>query len=190
MTRVGGVLLAAGESERFGDANKLLADIGGEPLVRRAARTLLDAPLDSRVAVVGHQAERVCASLPPGLDTRSNPAYSAGQHTSVREGVAAAREAGMDAVVFALGDMPFVAPETVRTLRTAFEEGLGSIVAPTYGGTRGNPVMFGRRHFDALADVDGDRGGRQLVRTHPDAVRVAVEDEGVCRDVDRPDDLP
>jgi len=189
MTRVGAVLLAAGRSERFGEANKLLASVGDDPVVRRAARTLVEAPLDERVAVVGHEAKRVREVLPAGFDVRENEAYREGQHTSVREGVEVARERGWDAVVFALGDMPFVAPETVRALRDAFKGGAGTIVAPTYRGERGNPVLFGRSHFGALASADNDEGGRRIVKRHPDAVYIPVEDAGVRRDIDRPNDL-
>lgn len=187
---VGAVLLAAGRSERFGPANKLLATVRGDPLVRRAAETILEAPLDDRVAVVGHEAATVQGALPAGFDVRHNDRYADGQHTSVRVGVDAARERSWDAAVFVLGDMPFVAPETVEQLRTAFETDRGSIVAPIHDGKRGNPVLFGAAHFDALAEVAGDQGGRRLVETHPDAVTIAVEDAGVRRDVDRPGDLP
>lgn len=187
---VGAVLLAAGRSERFGRANKLLADYEGEPIVQRAARTLLDAPLEDRVTVVGHEAAAVRGALPDSFDVRYNDRYEDGQHTSVQEGVIAARKRSWDAVVFALGDMPVVAPATIECLRDAFEAGRGSIVAPAYDGKRGNPVLFGAAHFDTLADVAGDQGGRRLVVTHPDAIRIAVDDPGVRRDVDRPGDLP
>lgn len=77
---VAGVLLAAGTSSRYGDANKLLADADGSPMVRRSARTLLDAGLDPVVVVVGYQADRVRDAL-SGLPVEfaENPAYESGQ---------------------------------------------------------------------------------------------------------------
>ncbi|ELY86225.1 nucleotidyltransferase family protein [Natrialba taiwanensis] len=187
---VGAVLLAAGRSERFGRANKLLADYEGEPIVRRAARTLLDASLEDHITVVGHEAAAVRDALPDSFDIRYNDWYEDGQHTSVKEGVIAAHKRSWDAVVFALGDMPVVAPETVECLRDTFESGRESIVVPAYDGKRGNPVLFGAAHFDTLADVAGDQGGRRLIVTHPDAIQIAVDDPGVRHDVDRPGDLP
>ena len=186
---VGGVLLAAGMGTRFAGGNKLLVELGGGLIVRRAARTLLGASLGEVVAVLGHDAEAVESAL-AGLDVaiRHNEDYADGQSSSVAVGVAAARERDWDAALFALGDMPAVDSGTVETLLGAYRAGAGSVVAPAYEGTRGNPVLFDSQHFDALADVTGDRGGRDIV----DAVGtlVAVEDPGVREDIDRRSDLP
>lgn len=187
---VGGVLLAAGMGTRFEGGNKLLAAVDGIPLVRRSARTLLDSNVAEVVIVTGHEAGAVRDAL-ADLDVafRHNPAYADGQSTSVRAGAAAARERGWDAAVFALGDMPAVDPDSVDALLSAYDAGAGTILAAAHDGRRGNPVLFNAAHFDALADVDGDRGGRDLVETHDDAALVETSDPGVLRDVDDETDL-
>lgn len=185
---VGGVLLAAGESTRFGEDNKLLAEVDGRPVVRRAAEALA-AAVPTVVAVVGYEADRVRAALDPlDVETVSNDRYSEGQSTSVAAGVEAARRHDWAAVVFGLGDMPLVDPETVETLVAAYRDGQGTVLFPSYEGTRGNPVLFDHAHYDELAAVEGDRGGREVVREH--GVPVAVDDPGIRRDVDDPGDLP
>jgi len=190
--RVAGVLLAAGTSSRFGDRNKLLATREGEPIVRRAARTLLDAGLAPVVVVVGHEAERVKAAL-DGLEVRfvTNEAYATGQASSVRAGVQALVDAeeAIDAAVIALGDMPYVASETVETLVDAYEAGVGDALAPAHEGVRGNPVLFDQRFFADLVDVSGDVGGREILLEGGSSACVAVDDPGVRRDVDEPADL-
>jgi molybdenum cofactor cytidylyltransferase len=219
---VAGVLLAAGTGSRFADGNKLLATVDGEPIVRRAARTLLDAPVDPVVVVTGHEAERVRGAL-SSLPVRfvHNDDYAAGQATSVRTGVRALvegldgesgrdRGAGrasdgdwthqadgtrrpdtgvVDAAVFALGDMPFVTPATVRALVAAYRAGHGTALAAAYRGERGNPVLFDRRYFDRLAAVEGDVGGRELLVHGDDSALVETGDPGVRRDVDTRTDL-
>jgi molybdenum cofactor cytidylyltransferase len=187
-TTVVGVLLAGGTSTRFGAANKLLADLDGRPLVRHAARTLLGADLDEVVAVTGHGAEEVGATL-TDLDVRfiHNPAYEEGLSTSVARGVEAARAA--DAALFLPGDMPDVDPTTVRTLVDAHRAGLATALAAAYGDRRGNPVLFGREHFDALLAVEGDVGGRPVLLGCDRAALVATDDPGVVADVDTTDDL-
>lgn len=201
-----GVLLAAGTGSRFegsdddrsGDDNKLLAAVAGEPVVVRAARTLVDASeraadagsIDDVVAVLGHEADRVEAAL-SGLDVEAvrNPDYETGQATSVARGAALARDWDADAVVFALGDMPCVRPDTVRAVVEAFARTDDAHVAvPVHDGRRGNPAVFGSRHFDALASLTGDRGGRTLFEAHP-VERVPVDDPGVHLDVDTVADL-
>lgn len=187
---VHGVVLAAGTSSRYGSENKLLAAVDGEPLVRHAARTLVDSAADELTVVVGCEADRVrsaVADLP--LSTRDNPDYEAGQSTSVRAGVRAAMDAEADAVVIALGDMPDVSTATVDTLVESYERGAGTAVAPAYDGQRGNPVLFDARFFEPLADVSGDIGGREILLTGDDSALIDVGDPGVVRDIDRPTDL-
>lgn len=183
-----GVLLAAGLSTRFGERNKLLVDLEGEPLVRHAARSLVTADLASVVVVVGHEAEAVRAAL-NDLPVRfvTNERYKAGLSTSVAAGVDAAADA--DAIVFLPGDMPWIDPGTVRLLAAAYRAGLGSALAAAYEGRRGNPVLFGRRHFAALRDVTGDVGGREILLTSEDAALVETGDPGVIDDVDTGEDL-
>jgi len=85
--------------------------------------------------------------------------------------------------------MPFLSAATVDRLIAAYRSGAGSIVAPEYSGQRGNPVLFAREHFDQLAAVSGDRGGRELIRSCSDVVLIDTDDSGVVRDVDNGDDL-
>lgn len=187
---VAGVLLAAGDSDRFGAADKLLADFDGEPLVGHAARTLLAADL-ARVAAVVDPNRSVAPAL-DGFDLSvvENPDANAGQGTSVRRGARWARDrVGADAAVFALGDMPRVDPATIDRLVGAYRAGRGSALAAGYEGQRGNPVLFDSQHFDALAGLDDDRGGRAVFAQTEDAAVVETGDPGVRADVDTPEDL-
>lgn len=185
-----GVVLAAGTSSRFGDENKLLATWNGDPLVRHAIRTLCQSAVDTVVVVVGHESERVRDAI-ADLDVTvvHNDAHERGQATSVREGVAAARERDGAATLFALGDMPSVTVESVDRLVEAYRAGVGDALAVACDGVRGNPVLFDARHFDALANVTGDVGGREILLGGDRSALVETRDPGVLVDVDRPADL-
>jgi molybdenum cofactor cytidylyltransferase len=187
---IGGVILAAGESSRFGSENKLLTPVDGTPVIRRVANIALESPLEEVVTVLGHDADAVAETL-QGLpmSTTYNDDYTAGQSTSLRCGIDVGRGSGWDAAVVLLGDMPFVNPTTVERLIEVYLSGAGSIVAPQCDGRRGNPVLFDQSLYERLCSVSGDRGGRELVRTHPGTVRVRTDDRGVLRDVDAPRDL-
>ncbi|WP_299265747.1 nucleotidyltransferase family protein [Halorientalis sp.] len=186
-TTVRGVVLAAGLSSRFGEQNKLLESVDGRPVVWQATEPLLAVGLATTV-ILGHEADRVREAL-ANLDVafRTNEAYEDGQSTSVREGVRAAAEA--DAVLVALGDMPGVSPVTVRALVATYEQTGRSALAAAHEGTRGNPVLFDRRHFEALTDRTGDVGGRAVLLGAGDGALVETGDPGVLRDVDKPGDL-
>lgn len=189
-TTVRGVLLAAGTSSRYGAENKLLEDLDGCPLVRHAAMTLVESDVDGVTVVVGYEQEQVRRALADlDLEFRENDEYAAGQSTSVQKGVRRASEHGADAVLIALGDMPRVSSDTVDLLLRAYDRGVAAILAAAYDGRRGNPVLFDERFFDALTDVEGDTGGRQLLCESEEAVAVETDDTGVTTDVDRPRDL-
>lgn len=189
--RVGAILLAAGQGSRFEGENKLLAPVDGEPIIRHAAATVRVSDIDEITAIVGHDADAVRGALGDlPLSVRSNPDYATGQSTSVREGVRVARKQGWDGTLFALGDMPFISPASIDTLVDRFVTSAATIIAPTYDGTRGNPVVFDQTHYETLADVTGDIGGRQLVENHPETVLLEIDDPGVVQDIDTVDDLP
>lgn len=185
-----GVLLAGGTSTRFGEANKLLAELDGDPLVRHAARTLLRADLSGVIAVLGYEADAVEAAL-DGLEVRTvrNPEYADGLSTSVVRGTQAAIDFGADAAVFLPGDMPGVDPATVGLLVEAHRAGLGTALAAAYDGRRGNPVLFDSDHFEALLELEGDVGGRPVLVGSDDGALVETGDPGVVEDVDTTADL-
>jgi molybdenum cofactor cytidylyltransferase len=101
-------------------------------------------------------------------------------------GVVAAKDA--DAWVVALADMPWIAPATIGAVACQLNAG-ADIVAPTYRGVRGHPVGFARRHYAALAALTTDIGARSLIDCSDRLTLIAVDDPGVTRDVDTPDDL-
>lgn len=189
--QVAAVLLAAGQSRRMGRLNKMLADVDGETMIARAARTLLASRASPVIVVVGHEADRVRAAL-AGLDVHivHNPDYGEGISASLRTGVAAIPEEAMAAVI-ALGDMPRVTAADVDALVEAFNpEGGATICVPTHDGKRGNPVLWGRRYFREISACAGDTGARHLVGQNIDQVaEVARPGPGVLLDFDTPEAL-
>ncbi len=184
------VVLAAGTSSRFGEPNKLLAEWANAPLVSHAVDTLVQSTVDEVVVIVGNDADRVKRAIREfEVTVVQNHTYATGQATSVRRGIAAARNHEADAVVFALGDMPTVESESLDLLVAAYRAGVGDALAAACGGDRGNPVLFGRLHFEALADVTGDSGGREVLFDADNAALVETDDRGVLVDVDAPDDM-
>jgi molybdenum cofactor cytidylyltransferase len=175
----------------MGGANKLLARIEGELLIARAVDAALASRAATVVVVTGHQAARVRAAL-AGRDVLfvHNRYYARGLASSLRRALAALDEATEGALV-CLGDMPWVTAADLDALITAFTRAKDRpICVPVRGRRRGNPVLWPARHFAALRALQGDVGGRGLLRRYArEVVRVPVPDAGVLRDVDTPADL-
>ncbi len=171
MQGITAILLAAGQSRRFGTANKLLAEIDGEAMVRRVARALCASRVRRVVVILGHQAERVAAAL-SGLEltTVFNPAFGEGRLTSVRCGVGAVAD---DATGFmmCLADQPLLDSADYDALIEAFGESPDRIVMPCLSGKRGNPVVFPVALRDAILAAGSNVGCRDYMDAHPELVR-------------------
>ncbi|MGJ4856196.1 NTP transferase domain-containing protein [Labrys sp. La1] len=180
------IVLAAGRSTRMGGPNKLLEDYAGKPLVRHAVEAALASRASSVTVVTGHQQAEVRAAL-AGLAVTfvHNPAFADGLSTSVRAGIATL-PVECDAALIALGDMPLVDGALLDRLISAFEPDKGAlIVLPVTQGQRGNPVIWARRFFDELQAIEGDAGGRQILKANSDAVvEIPVSSIAASFDVD------
>ncbi len=185
---IAGILLAAGSATRMG-RNKLLLELEGEPLVRRAARRALEAGLDPLLVVVGHEAARVREAL-MGLPCRfvENPGWRGGQSTSVSAG-AAAVPAGADAAVVLLADMPFVDAGTVRAVANRFRETGAPLVSCRYGDVPAPPTLYARSVLPELQGGEGEGRGREVVRRHRERVAWVDRPAAELADVDFPEDL-
>jgi molybdenum cofactor cytidylyltransferase len=188
---IAAVILAAGRSTRMGGPIKLLAEIGGRPLVRIAAEEALASRARPVIVVTGHQREKVEAAL-QGLDVKRvhNSNFADGLSTSVKTGLAAVPEEA-DGAIVCLGDMPQVRAQLIDKLIGAFDPERGALVViPTIDGKRGNPVVWSRRFFPELMALEGDVGARNMIARYPEAVaEVPLTDTAALIDVDTPEAL-
>ncbi|MEM9692764.1 MAG: nucleotidyltransferase family protein [Myxococcota bacterium] len=192
--RIAAVVLAAGRSSRMGTLNKMFVDVDGQPMVQRVVETMGRSAVGEVVVVTGHDSEALRRAVLSARVTRPvrfvhNPEYAEGLGTSVRAGAGAID--GCRAGVFALGDMPLVRTAHVDALILLFRsEGEPSIVVPTFRGRRGNPILWGERHFTEMKKLSGDTGARHLLENHAASVAFCeVDDAGVLLDVDTPEAL-
>ncbi len=186
---IAAVVLAAGRSTRMGAVNKMLAEIGGKPLVRIAAEQALASRAKPVIVVTGHEREQVEAAL-EGLPVRfvHNPDFADGLGTSLKAAVAAV-PAEADGAIVCLGDMPQVDSQLIDKLIAAFDpERGGLVVVPSIDGRRGNPVVWSRRFFHDLMSINGDIGARHLIGQYAEAVvEVPVAGDAALTDVDTPE---
>ena len=184
--RVAGIVLAAGSSTRMG-RNKLLLDVGGETLVRRAIRLASDAGLHPVILVSGRFREAVEREVEDLACTPIfNPDHETGIQTSVACGVVAA-PASCGAAVVMLPDMPFVTARMVRTLVERHAETDAPLVVSRYGEVNAPPILYDRGLFGEISHMRAGCG-REVVRRHHDRAVLVDWPADRLRDLDRPDE--
>lgn len=182
MEKVGAVLLAAGNSTRFG-ANKLLYSIEGKPMVQRCMEQVIKVPFEKRVIVTQYQeVEKIADFL--GISSVRNQEPELGIAQSIALGIHALEE--MDAWMFLVCDQPRLKSETISKLLETYQQSEKGIAALSFEGEAGNPVIFSEKYKKELESLTGDRGGKRILRAHLDDTELIETEKIELDDVDEP----
>ena len=187
-----GILLAAGESTRFGKPKQLLK-LKDKYLIEWVLDAAGASRLEKTVLVLGYQYQEIIAALGekaqhPDLQVVINPDYQKGQSTSLRAGINTIRNK-FPSAMFLLGDQPMLDSETIDTLLEQFWSSDKDICAPVYEGRRGNPVLISQKLYGLLAEIKGDIGARNIIRNHPEHVEQIQINNPLCfMDIDTQSD--
>lgn len=191
---IGGIILAAGSSRRFGDDKRKSTMPSGQAMLEESIHKAISA-LDKVLVVLRFGDREYSKELEASIDNSDvsflcAPDSAQGMAHSLSNAIHKVKD--WEAVIVFLGDMPFVQAETVDSImgEYQFRKANKPIVLPTKDGERGHPVLFCQDYFEEIQALKGDRGARVVVDAHPDNVfTVEVLDPGVIRDIDTPADL-
>ncbi|MEL7430740.1 MAG: NTP transferase domain-containing protein, partial [Pseudomonadota bacterium] len=180
------IILAAGQSRRMGDANKMSVEIGGKAMVRHVAEAAVASGVSQTLVVTGHEPDVVHEAL-SGLDVGfvHSPRFNEGLSQSLAAGISALDDKITGAVIL-LGDMPFITSGMINEMLEAGGTSR-SIVMATHNGKRGNPVLWPSRFFQALTQIEGDTGARHVIGMHSHEVVEVELGEAAALDLDTPE---
>lgn len=174
----------------MGGRDKLLESIDGQPLIRTLAERLGKSADEVICVLRPGDSARIAALEGSGVRITINPHAGDGMGSSIASGIAALGSE-VDAAAIVPGDMPEITGESIARLIAAFspEDGRAIIRATTPEGRGGHPVLFGRRFFEALCEIEGDRGARALLEEHLEyVVDVALPGQMAETDLDTPEE--
>ena len=187
-----GILLAAGFSRRFGSQDKLLQRLpDGRPIALASAEHLIQAVPNS-IAILRKENKALATLL---VDAGLHVIFCSEHQQEMADSLTAAvryssnLQFAKDGFVIALADMPYIKPETIRTVANKVADG-ASIVIPTFQGQRGHPVAFSEKFRHELESLQGDEGARSIIKRYADDVYLLpTDDAGILADIDTPADL-
>jgi molybdenum cofactor cytidylyltransferase len=186
MSNIVGILLAAGNSYRFGSDKLCQLVSEEESIAARSCRHLKEA-VKKVVAVIRPGAEELAETLAKtGASVKTCPRAHEGMGISLAFGIKETIDA--DGWIIALADMPWIKVETIRAVAAALAE--YAIVAPYYAGKRGHPVGLSCFYREKLLALSGDEGAKSILQKNASQIRrLDCDDPGILLDIDRPSDL-
>ena len=191
------IYMASGFGKRFG-SNKLLASFEGRPLytyglsaLEKGAQILEKKSGISCEIITVSQYPQILESarcLISGEKVLENPFSEEGITASIRLGVAAAWE-DMDAFLFFVADQPYTEGEMIASFAEDYFKSGKKLGCTAFKGRRGSPTAFGACYRSELLAISGDKGGRQVMKNHPEELWIMETEEKQLWDVDLPEDL-
>lgn len=183
------IILAAGESRRMGDLNKMTIEVSGKPMVRHVCDAACGSSIESVSVITGHNPNEVKDVLHGvTVTTHDNPEYEQGLSTSIICGINALSEDVSSALIL-LGDMPFITSDMINILAKTALDNPDHIIVSTHAGKRGNPVLWPRMFFGELCAIQGDVGARHIIAANQDKVIEVELGEAASLDLDTPESV-
>lgn len=178
---VTGIIMASGLSARMG-RYKLLLKYKGKFLIEHVLDAVNKSNLEDKIVVTGNE---TIANLAQARDLKvvKNPHAYMGQSESIKRGLKEASE--ISGYAFITGDQPFLSENLINKLIEEFEKNQDKFIVPIYKGRRGNPVIFPWKYRNELLALNGDLGGKTILKNHEDNIYfVEVDEEYFLWDID------
>ncbi len=183
--KLGCVVMAAGNSVRFGD-NKLLADFDGKPLVENVL-DIIPSECFEKIYVVSQYDEVIAIAKSKGFDTIINNHPEHGISHTIKLGTK--EMLGCDAVIYIVSDQPLLTKNSIKNQIKFYLKNRDKIVAMGNNGKRGNPCIFPKKYFEELLNLKGDTGGSAVIKNNINDLLIYNIDSYELIDVDTKSDL-
>lgn len=184
---IAAIILAAGQSRRMGELNKMTVEVSGKPMIRHVGEAVCNSSIQNVSVITGYNPDDVKHAL-QGLEIRAhhNPYYGQGLSTSIACGINSL-SADVSYVLIVLGDMPFITSKMIDQLVKTASQHPDHIIVSTHEGKRGNPVLWPASYFEELCAIHGDVGARHIMAANQDRVIEVELGEAASLDLDTPE---
>jgi molybdenum cofactor cytidylyltransferase len=187
MSKTGIIILAAGNSSRMGEPKQLMM-YKNKTFLQHIIGEAKNANLDPVICVAGYQSELITKSITGmGVSIIYNERWRDGMGTGIATGIRQLLLSDVDSVIMAVSDQPHVSAGLFGMMQALKEQSGKGIVASSYAGTLGTPVLFGKEYFNQLKSLSGNQGAKNIVKLNMSDV-CPVEFEKGRIDIDTKED--
>jgi len=189
---ISAILLAAGESKRMVDENKLVKKYKNIPLIKHSVSNALNSSIDELLIVLGYQKEVIEKIIEENKKIKfiTNPNFESGIASSIKKGLDSLSKE-TEAFFICLGDMPNVNKEIYNQLINAsFSNKDKEIFVPYYQERQANPILFSKKMKDEIQKIEGDFGAKKIIADNEKKVfKLSIQDKGVITDFNNINDF-
>ena len=182
---ISAILLAAGQSKRMINENKLIKKYKNIPLIKHAVDNILNSPIDELIIVLGHQKETIQKIIEKNKKIKfiDNPNFESGMASSIKKGLNHLRKE-TEAFFICLGDMPNINKEIYNQLINASLSNKDKeIFVPYYREKQANPILFSKKIKDKIHKIEGDFGAKKIIADNEKKVfKLSILDKGIITD--------
>ena len=186
---ISAILLAAGQSKRMDGENKLTKEIQGVPLIKHSVKNILASSVDELIIVLGFQKEIIEKLIDKNNKIKFvfNKDFENGMASSIKTGLDNLSEK-TEAFFICLGDMPMVSHGIYNQLIKSKDN--KEIIAPTYKGQQGNPVLFDKSIKEKIMVITGDVGAKKILELNKDKIlNLEINDQNITKGFNTQDDF-
>jgi molybdenum cofactor cytidylyltransferase len=179
---ISGILLASGASRRMKPIKQLL-DWNGKYLINHIIDEILKSKIDALYVILGSNFEEIHKNLDQRTTVIQNKIWKQGKSSSIKRGVKIAKK-NSEGIIFFLVDQPFINRLIINTLIDNFKKTKKNIIVPRVNGQECNPVLFGKKYFNDLLKLTGEKGGKDIFNSADDVLWINWEDKRLLLDID------
>jgi len=186
---ISAILLAAGQSKRMIDENKLIKKFKGIPLIKHSVNNILSSDIDELIVVLGYQKKIIQNFFEKNNKIKFvvNENFANGMSTSIKTGLDHLSNKS-DAFFICLGDMPLINKKIYNHLIKSRKD--KHIVVPTYKNQQANPVLFSKFMKTTIMSIVGDSGAKKILDENKDKIlKVEINDINITRDFNKKNDF-
>ena len=187
MSKTGIIILAAGSSTRMGEPKQMMM-YKNKTFLQHIIAEAKKAFLDPVICITGYQSDLITKNI-SGMEVSIvyNEHWAEGLGSGISAGIKQLSFSDADSVILAVSDQPYVSSDLFRTMKEWKDKSGKGIVASSYAGTLGTPVLFGKEYFNQLKSLNGNQGAKKIVKLNmPDVCSVGFEKGSI--DIDTKED--